>query len=238
MNPFTQVLDLFLPPRCVACGKIVTEHNTLCTTCWGKAPFITAPLCHCCGRPFTVDAPTRAICLDCAQRRPPFHHARTVFAYDDFARKMVLSFKHGDRCDLAPILARWMIRAAPELIANSDLVVPVPLHWRRLVRRRYNQAALLAHEISKQTQLPVQARALKRIRPTRPQGHLSRLARHQNLKGAFSCPVKLTGKTVLLVDDVLTTGTTVLNCTHELHRAGAKAVNILTIARVFHPHSQ
>ncbi|WP_417794312.1 double zinc ribbon domain-containing protein [Terasakiella pusilla] len=238
MNSFAQVLDLFLPPRCVSCGKIVTEHNTLCSLCWQVAPFIHAPMCQCCGRPFTEDVPATAICLDCAQRRPPFHQARTVFAYDEFARKMVLSFKHGDRCDLAPILARWMIRAGPDLIANSDLIIPVPLHWLRLFRRRYNQAALLAHEISKQSGLPVQAQALKRVRPTRPQGHLSRLARQQNLKGAFTCSLDLTDKTVLLIDDVLTTGTTVLNCTRELHRAGAKAVNILTIARVFHPHSQ
>lgn len=238
MNPFAQVLDLFLPPRCVACEKIVTQHNTLCSSCWDAAPFISAPLCQCCGRPFTVDIPPTALCLDCALRRPPFHQARTVFAYDDFARKMVLPFKHGDRCDLAPILAQWMIRAAPELIANSDLVVPVPLHWFRLFRRRYNQAALLAHEISKQTGIPVRAQALKRIRATRPQGHLSRLARQQNLKGAFTCPLNLQDKSILLIDDVLTTGTTVLNCTRALHQSGAKAVNILTIARVFHPHSQ
>lgn len=195
-------------------------------------------MCQCCGRPFTVNIPPSALCLDCAQRRPPFHQARTVFAYDDFARKMVLSFKHGDRGDLAPILARWMIRAAPDLIANSDLVVPVPLHWFRLFRRRYNQAALLAHEISKQSGVAVQTTGLKRIRSTRPQGHLSRLARQQNLKGAFACSLDLTDKTVLLIDDVLTTGTTVLNCTRALHQSGAKAVNVLTIARVFHPHSQ
>ncbi|MDV7340070.1 ComF family protein [Terasakiella sp. A23] len=238
MTPFAQVLDLFLPPRCIACAKPVSSHKTLCADCWEDATFVTAPYCSCCGLPFEYEVPDTSLCLDCARCAPPFKQARTVFPYDEFSKKMILSFKHGDRCDLAPALAGWMVRAAPDLIKTCDVITPVPLHWRRLIKRKYNQAGLLAREIAKQTNLPCDQRLLKRIRHTPPQGHLSRMARQKNLKGAFACTKQITGQSVLLIDDVMTTGATLLNCTDILLDAGAKEVHIITLARVAHTQTQ
>lgn len=232
MKLFHQVLDLLLPPRCISCQTIVTMDKTLCEHCWGEANFICAPFCKCCGLPFEFDVPDGALCLDCARQRPPFVEARSVFAYDDFSRRLVLSFKHGDRPDLAPTLAHWMARSAPTMIEQSDVILPVPLHWRRLMARRFNQAALLSKEISTLTQTPWRTDLLHRVRNTTPQGHLSRIARQKNLKNAFSCRKSIHGMRVLLIDDVLTTGATLLNCTNALHKAGALEVRVLTLARV------
>jgi len=232
MVSFSKVLDLFLPPRCVACQDIVTRHASLCASCWDQARFITAPFCKACGLPFEMQPIEGSLCLDCQRCAPPFAAARAVFPYDDFSRHLILAFKHGDRTDLAPALAGWMARTAGDLLPTSDLVVPVPLHWRRLVYRRYNQAALLGRILAQQGNVAFAPQVLKRIRHTPVQGHLSRMARQKNLKGAFQVEGDITGKTILLVDDVLTTGATILGCTQALLRAGAGEVRVITLARV------
>jgi len=232
MAPFSKVLDLFLPPRCISCQKIVADPYTLCQDCWEQACFLSAPCCLVCGLPFEFDVPDRALCLDCALCAPPFAQARSVFPYDDFSRGLILAFKHGDRTDLAPAFARWMVQGAAPLIEQCDVVVPVPLHWRRLLKRRYNQAALLALEISKRSALRYEPALLKRTRHTPVQGHLSRMARQKNLQGAFQVIGDIDGLRILLVDDVMTTGATVLGCTKALLGAGAKEVRVVTLARV------
>jgi ComF family protein len=188
--------------------------------------------------PFEIEVPDTALCLDCARRHPPFKTARAVFPYDDFSRHLILAFKHGDRTDLAPTLATWMFRASVDVLKKCDVIVPVPLHWRRLGNRRYNQASLLAYELSKLSAIPVASNILHRTRHTPPQGHLSRMARQNNLKGVFQSRDTCDGKTVLLVDDVLTTGTTIVNCTNCLLNAGAKEVHALTLARVIQAQTQ
>jgi len=208
------------------------DHKTLCQYCWENARFIAAPYCQCCGLPFEYDVPDTALCLDCFKRPPPFKAARTVFPYDDFSRDLILAFKHGDRTDLAPALAGWMVRAAFELIEHSDVIVPVPLHWRRLAKRRFNQAALLGMEIAKTQDIKCDPMILKRIRHTVPQGFLARMARQKNLQGAFEVQKDISGKSVLLIDDVLTTGATIMNCSKILLKAGASEVRVVTIARV------
>ncbi|NVK20167.1 MAG: ComF family protein [Methylocystaceae bacterium] len=234
MSPFRQVLDLLLPPRCISCEKIVPDPKTLCLDCWDRAAFITKPFCSCCGLPFEIDVPDGALCLDCARVRPPFKKARSVFPYDDFSKKLILSFKHGDRTDLAPALAGWMVRSGADLIKQCDVITPVPLHWRRLAKRQFNQAGLLAQEVAKLTNLTFDPAILKRIRHTPPQGHLSRMARQKNLKGAFRVTKPVQGHSILLIDDVMTTGATLLNCTNLLLKSGAKDVFIITLARATH----
>ena len=237
MISFSKVLDLFLPPRCISCQTIVMDHKTLCVSCWPKASFISAPYCSCCGLPFEYETKGETLCLDCIRHEPTFKSARAVFPYDDFSRDLVLAFKHGDRTDLSPVFADWMVQAAQDMIEKCDVVVPVPLHWRRLVKRRFNQSALLAKEISIRSQLNYHPNILKRVRNTRPQGHLSRMARHKNLQGVFEASSDVSGKSVLLIDDVLTSGATVLYCTNALLKSGARDVHVLTLARVFQPKS-
>jgi len=149
---------------------------------------------------------------------------------------MILAFKHGDRTDMVPAFARWMCGVGRELVTGCDAIVPIPLHRTRLLRRRYNQAALLAHQIGRIADRPVLDSAIVRTKSTKPLGSLNAAARRRNLAKAFEVPAKqaalLTGKHILLVDDVFTTGSTVSICTRHLKQAGASKVDVLTLARV------
>jgi ComF family protein len=153
--------------------------------------------------------------------------------YDEASRRLVLAFKHGDRLHLAPAFGRWMRRAGAELLAEADVLVPVPLHWTRLLARRYNQAAVLAHAIHAANGPPVGADWLVRRRRTPSQGKRGAQARERNVKGAFAVKPgrAVEGRRILLIDDVFTTGATVGECARVLRRAGARHVDVLTLAR-------
>ncbi len=156
--------------------------------------------------------------------------------YNDASKRLVLSFKHSDRTHPAKALAAWMARSAQEMMQEADGIVPVPLHRWRLFKRRYNQAALLAHGLGQISAKPVLIDALLRIKPTPIQGHRNRKERFENVRGAFalnpSIKIPIQDKTLILVDDVLTTGATVNECSRVLLKAGAKTVHVLTLARV------
>jgi len=229
-------LDLILPPRCLACGEQVADPQALCSSCWSKLDFITAPFCAACGLPFEHDAGAGALCAACLARPPRYDRARAVFRYGDESRGMILSFKHADRTDAAIAFAAWMARAGRELLQDADLIAPVPLHYRRLVWRRYNQAALLALRLGQAADRPVMVDALKRARATVSQAGLGARDRKRNLAGAIAAnaarAAAIKGKRVLLIDDVLTTGATVSACARALRKAGAAGVDVLTLSRV------
>lgn len=234
-----RALDLVLPPRCIGCGTEVDGAGTLCPACWGRASFIGPPVCACCGRPFAFEAPGVAVCGACIAAPPSFDRARAVLSYDESSRGMILAFKHGDRTDAAGGFAAWMQRAGAELLADADLIAPVPLHRWRLWARRYNQAALLALALGRLTGVPAVPDLLVRRRSTPTQGGLSRAGRERNVAGAFALRPERTetakGARILLVDDVFTTGATVSECARVLKRAGAARVDVLTLARVARP---
>ena len=231
-----RALDAVLPPQRPVCNAIVDSAGVLCGTCWQKVDFLETPACSACGRPFEFDLGDGALCAVCVRQRPPFERARAVMAYGDISRRMILAFKHGDRTDAAPGLGKWLVRAGRDLIADADIIAPVPLHWTRLFRRRYNQAALLAHGVGREAGIEVVADLIQRRRRTPPQGRMGPAQRRRNLKGAFRVhPARaagLKGQRVLLIDDVLTTGATASACSRVLMRGGAGAVDVLTIARV------
>jgi ComF family protein len=230
-----RLLDIALPPRCLACGTIVADPGTLCATCWPDVDFIASPLCACCGLPLSADTGgDHLLCGACLAARPPWRRARAVFRYRGVGRELVISFKHGDRLDAAPTLARWLARAGAELLADCDLIVPVPLHRRRLFARRYNQSAVLALALGKLCATPAAVDALIRVRHTSSQGGLDRRGRAANVRGAVAVARRalVKGRRVVLIDDVLTTGATVGVCVRALLRAGAISVDILTLARV------
>jgi ComF family protein len=226
-------LDWVLPPRCLSCGVPVATLGTLCVACWREITFLGAPCCACCGYPFDFDLGANGLCGACAAHAPQFDRARAVMRYDDSSRELVLALKHGDRLHLVPTLAQWMRRTGTELLADADLVVPVPLHWTRLFARRYNQAAVLALALAKLGGPPVSADCLIRRRRTPSQGRKNALARRRNVAGAFAVRRAGTvrGKRVMLIDDVLTTGATVEECARVLKRAGAARVDVLVLAR-------
>jgi ComF family protein len=227
------LVDGALPPRCLACGEIVGEPDSLCGRCWAGLTFFAPPWCALCGLPFPHPMGADAICGDCARQRPRWDRARAVLRYDKCSRRLVLGLKHGDQTHMARAFGRWMQRAGAELLDGADLVIPVPLHWTRLFSRRYNQAALLAQGIHAAGGPPVGADWLVRRRRTPAQGHLGPAARERNVRAAFAVrPGRdLAGKRVVLVDDVLTTGATVTECARVLRRAGAGFVGVLTLAR-------
>lgn len=230
-----RLLDVVLPPRCLSCGTIVTVRGTLCGSCWPGVEFIARPLCTACGTPLSATAETGdLLCGSCLIRRPSWRNARSVFRYQGVGRALVLAFKHGDRLDAAPTLAHWLARAGADLLADADVIVPVPLHRRRLFARRYNQSAVLALALGRIAKRPVAVDALIRTRATPTQGGLDRTARRANVRGAIATRGKdqVKGKRVILVDDVLTTGATASACAAMLKRAGAVSVDILTLARV------
>jgi ComF family protein len=233
---FRIALDAVLPPRCLKCGDILGGENGLCAPCWQKLAWLSPPCCACCGQPFQFESSIGSLCGACLQKRPAYDRARAVFRYDDESRHLILGFKHADRTELAPSLARWMARSGAELIADCALIVPVPLHWTRLAIRRFNQAGLLAQAIGKLADRPVEPRALTRRRATRSQGRLSRLARRRNVQGAMTVTPRfvplVAGRRILLVDDVITTGATAETAAKALISAGASAVDVVALAKV------
>ncbi len=230
------VIDALLPPLCLCCHAQVSEPGALCPGCWSKIVFLAPPFCRACGLPFEFDPGPDACCGECLRQPPRFGRARAVFRYDDASRVLILRFKHGDRLEGVPAFARWMARAGAELLAEADLLVPVPLHRWRLLSRRYNQAALLAMDLAGHSGVAAVPDLLIRKRRTKPQGHMNRAGRHDNVAGAFQVAERhkpvLAGKRVVLVDDVLTSGATVGECARVLLRAGAAHVDVLTLGRV------
>lgn len=199
-----RLLNAFFPPICSACGEKTESANGLCADCFSRLQFIHDQLK---GRASAV-------------------------VYNEKSRELLLALKYGDRADIAPLMARLMVSAGKDVLDGADVLIPVPLHWRRLFVRKYNQAAILADEVSKISRIPSDAFILKRWKATPKQG--AKFDRFENVKGAFSLNPKknISGKVVIVVDDVITTGATLSSCAAVLYHSGAKEVRFLTFAKV------
>jgi ComF family protein len=234
----TRALDIIYPPACLACRKATAAHYALCSECWGAMRFIERPYCERLGTPFAQDLRSPSLISPEAMADPPvFSRARAVARYDDGpARRLVHRLKYSDRLELAGPMGAWMARAGAEILGDADLIVPVPLHRFRLISRRFNQAATLAHSVSKLSAVPVDPQALVRVKQTPPQVGLSRPQRAGNVQGAFrvaeEAKPRLSGMRIVLVDDVLTSGATANAASRALLRGGAKNVDVLVFARV------
>jgi ComF family protein len=232
-------LDVALPPLCPSCRAPLGDGVGLCAACWSKLSLIEPPYCARLGIPFTYDPGPGLLSMEAIADPPAYDRARAAVRYDEIARALVLSFKYGDRLDLAPMMGRWMARAGRELTADADALLPVPLHWRRLWARRFNQSAALAGAIADLCNVPVLHGALKRVRATPQQVGLSKSERADNVQGAFRVPAdekaNVAGRRLVLIDDVLTSGATVDTCARALLRAGAAHVDVLVFARVVAP---
>jgi ComF family protein len=233
-NLRSTLLEFFLPRLCLFCGAAVGEEAAaaVCPECEALIEWVESPLCTCCGRMFDSRDGADHICGDCQAEPPPFDRARAAALYDGPVAEAIKRFKFNRQMAFLPVMQLWLQRPlCRELAAAADLLVPVPLHKRRLKSRGFNQALLLARAFSES---PFSREALVRTRHTVPQVELKPRERKANVKGAFAIndPALVKGKQVLLVDDLYTTGATVKECARILRRAGARRVEVLTVARV------
>ncbi|MGJ8562703.1 MAG: ComF family protein [Alphaproteobacteria bacterium] len=211
---------------------------------WSKITFLDEPCCECCGFPFEYDTGFESLCGDCSAHLPAYARARAAFVYDEASRHMVLSFKHGGRTEGLGIFAAHMRRAGRQFWDGADMLIPVPLHPSRLIKRRFNQSGLLARKLSRLVPARFEPDILFRIRATESQGAQSAKGRVRNVRGAFQVPDKqkpaLEGKHVVLIDDVMTTGATLNACARTLKKAGASYIDVVTLARTVRQktHSQ
>lgn len=232
-----RALQLIFPPQCLQCGVMVQDTGGLCGTCWRDTPFILGLACDLCGVPLPgLETEHTVHCDSCRDRHRPWVRGRSVMLYEGGARRLVLGLKHGDRLDLAPALANWMAQRAGPLITPNTLIAPVPSHWWRLLRRRYNQAAALGNAVAKRLDLPVCPDLLTRKRHTETQDGKSPDARFANVENAFVVTPRhkaaLAGRDVLLIDDVMTSGATLDACARVCLEAGAEQVSVMALARV------
>ena len=231
------VIRAIYPPQCVACDALTDDDFGLCGACWSQTAFIDGLVCDKCGTPLPGEDLDEVVqCDDCMTIARPWDHGRAVYAYSGVGRRLILGLKHGDRTDLAPAMASWMVKKTLKLGLLDPVIVPIPLHWVRLARRRYNQSALIAVEMGKQLKMDVCVDAILRPKATKSLDGHSHDARFAALSGAIIPNTKriaqIAGRSVLLVDDVMTSGATLAAATEALHAAGATKVSIVTLARV------
>lgn len=229
-----RLTDALWPGRSLVSGE--PARGALSAEDFAALNFITGAVCRTCGQPHEVDLGEGVDCAACIARPPPWATARAALVYDDVSRIPILALKRAGRRDGLKVMGNWMVMAGANILPETDAIVPVPLHYTRLVKRGYNQAGWLATVIGRQTSTPVKHAALARARATPSQAGLSARARHRNVSGAFkvrpAATKQIKDKTVLLVDDVMTTGATLRAATKALLKGGAAKVNILTLARV------
>ena len=228
------VLDFALPPRCPVCGIIVTEPHSFCTDCWRQVEFLGNSGCKVCGLP--LEGTEIDECGACLAQPPRIARSRAAVAYDDLSRGLAIRLKYGRKVAVARTMARYM---APLVGADNEprLLVPVPLHRTRLWARGFNQSALVAGELSRRLGIAADLFALSRTRRTPPLKGMTQSQRRKTVAGAFRVrnKDKVAGRTIILVDDVLTTGSTADACARALERAGAARVELISWARVVRP---
>lgn len=235
----SRVLDFAMPPACVGCQAPVDRHHALCPRCWREVAFIRAPLCDVTGIPLPFDTGGRMVSARALAEAPAYDRARAVARHEGAMRRLVHQFKYGDRHEARPLFGRWLTEAGRDLLEGADLIVPVPMSRLRLILRRYNQAAILANDVSRLSGVPVAPVALRRRKATSRQVGLTRAQRLENVSGAFEVPARwrarVAGRRVILVDDVVTTGATADACARALKRARAAQVDVLALALVCDP---
>ena len=224
---------ILFPPVCPGCRNLVRAPGTLCASCWPRIRFLERPWCEVLGTPFAHEMGEGAVSPEAIANPPPFARARAAVSYSGAARQVVQNLKYRDRTELAPWMAAWMLRAGSELVRDADLVVPVPLHRRRFFSRRFNQSAELGRHVARLAGLSFSASAVERAKLTRQQVGLGAKEREDNVRGAFRVldRAAISGRRVLVVDDVITTGATVSALARTLKKAGAREVDVLTFAR-------
>lgn len=238
---FQTAVQLLYPPRCLGCGEMVNSDFGLCASCWHDTPFIGGTVCDLCGVPLPGQPDGEPIeCDDCMARPRPWAKGRAALVYRDRARNIVLALKHGDRPEVARTAGLWLARAGKPLFQDDMVIAPVPLHPTRLLKRRYNQSALLVQALARETGLGYCPDLLVRRTRTAPLDGKSAEDRFSSLRGVISPHPsrahRMAERPVLLVDDVMTSGATLAACADACHASGATQVFVLVLARVAKDH--
>ncbi|MEP5731690.1 MAG: ComF family protein [Sulfitobacter sp.] len=237
LNGLQTGLDAIYPARCLTCGSIVDGDFGLCGSCWRDTAFIGGTVCDGCGIPLPgVDGGDSPHCDECLRTPRPWKRGRSTLIYRDTGRKLVLALKHGDRQEIAHPAGLWLSNAVKDLISPNTLIAPVPLHWQRMIKRKYNQSALLSNVLGKKVDRPMCPDLLQRFRRTKSLDGMTRDERIKTVENAIRVHPRrrhrLIGRPVLLVDDVMTTGATLAACTKACLEAGSGPVCVVTLARV------
>lgn len=231
-----QAADMLIPAVCVSCGTPLASHDVLCSACWQDVDFIRPPLCDRLGIPLPFDTGGPAISAKALADPPPYERARAIARYSGVMRELIHGLKYGDQHHAIRLLARWLGMAGREILDDTDLLVPTPLSRLKLWRRRFNQSALITRALARQTGVTQNALVLERHRHTASQVGLTLDQRQRNVQGAFAVPPShlalVRGRSITLVDDVITTGATVAAATRALKKAGARRVDVLALALV------
>lgn len=234
-NLCMEILDFSCPNCCPYCNKPIKSKEMLCSVCFKKLNFIQGQKCYRCGVPlsyYDYDE-EKVLCPSCLKKRPVYDIARSVLVYDAFSRSAILRLKYKDHIEFSRIFVSWMEKAGEKLFSKTDIITPVPLHWRRRIKRFYNQSDLIASQLAENLNIKYDAQLLYKKNYTSAQERKTKKDRIQNVKNSFGVrnTSNVEGKSVLLIDDVLTTGATAENCAKALKKAGARAVYVLTVAR-------
>lgn len=232
------IKDILFPNQCF-CGELIPEESSLCHSCWEKMEFVSSNTCPKCGFPHEHNFGEDTLCPSCIQNEPEFDRAKFLFKYNDFSGKFITLFKYADKTYLSEIFTKLLVNKIREdtEFDRFDIVTSVPISKRRLLKRKFNQSAILANKISKELAIPVDNLLISRVKNVPPQTGLRRKDRLKNVKGVFKvagkCKNKLEDARVIIIDDVFTTGATINECSKTLRAGGAKEIFVLTLARTF-----
>ena len=232
-----EIVQWIFPEKCVICNCEISQNSLFCPRCFSDLKFIEFPICPCCGKQMEVSIDRHQLCETCLNFKRDFEFCRSLMIYDKVSRKLIMKIKQSGDHAVAKRICRMLVSKYQDLLSNADLIIPVPSHWTRLLKRGYNPPAIIASKVSHFLNIPFRTDILKRIRKTQYQRNKALFERMENVSGAFICEKDLSTKTILLVDDVLTTGATLNECARTLRFAKAKKVLCLTLASTSKPTS-
>jgi ComF family protein len=232
--------EFIYPFECLLCQTYLNGETGLCNKCTQQLEYINQNYCRQCGYPFELSVGSVLSCVRCLQKPPLFNKARAIFLYDSAIKNLILRLKYADAHYVVPFFAEKIVAYMAIHNIQPDYIIPVPAHYRRIWQRKYNQSALLAGKTSALSQIPCLMQGLKRVK-FNTQKNATRLMREQNLKNAFICPesikARIYNKKILLIDDVMTSGATIHECSKALLSAKVHSINVLTVARAtLHKH--
>ncbi|MFY9590182.1 ComF family protein [Rickettsia endosymbiont of Halotydeus destructor] len=229
---YNYLIDYILPSRCLACSEILNSKGEFCSSCWGKLDFIAKPYCSSCGRKLEIAILENFCCTRCYHNKPNYDLARSLLKFNEYSKKIIHQFKYQDKTVFAKTFAKLLCNRYAKEIENIDLIVPVPMNRFKRLLRMYNPAHILAQEIAKITGKNIKADTLIKAKWTKSQTFLSKKQRVNNIKNSikFNKKYEIAKQKILLIDDVITTGTTIYECSKILRKAGANSIYVMTIA--------